>query len=433
METDPDRADFEVFQPAKRSGDEERAKQALKRLEGRWLHKTVEQVKKDVVPDDLAMKMAWQVWARIRKGLPRSDVAQNTFAEYHERVVHDCVQEHKQDQDDIGNFRASTSSGDTAGTDAAFESIHERYDSRTLSLAYRILDNEHLAEDANQETWLKVYKVLRPPPIGKYDPSKAPFSSLLFTITKNTALSARKKSRPPFESLKSAEENVEKAREALAEAEEAKRERAQKQLTQTIARADEAQTHFQKPDVPSSEPRTEDIEAVRSYLADLRRHLETSLEDIGLRNVLEMLEDCVPPIASDALLAFVLRLIAAVPLWPALSTLKDRVTIGKPNPNNEILACEALLNDAAVEMFEPCVLNDWLEYYLTAILPGASNKQLREDVWTYLVWSHSLVFFGRREAVGVLYHIGRTTFQSRFRVRSEKAWKRFGSSPTESV
>lgn len=64
----------------------------------------------------------------------------------------------------------------------AFEVLVDRYERRVYTLAYRILNNQHDAEDATQETFLRVLEHL------KEFQQNASFSTWLFRIATNTAL-----------------------------------------------------------------------------------------------------------------------------------------------------------------------------------------------------------------------------------------------------
>lgn len=61
--------------------------------------------------------------------------------------------------------------------------LYERYGTQVFSLAYRILQNSHLAEEVAQDTFLKVWERS-----ARWDPAKGRFPSWLLTITRHTAI-----------------------------------------------------------------------------------------------------------------------------------------------------------------------------------------------------------------------------------------------------
>ncbi len=77
-----------------------------------------------------------------------------------------------------------------AGDPHAFEQIFERYKNLVYKAAYLILQDVDEAEDALQETFLKVYRSL-----GSYQPAKAAFSTWIYRITVNQCLNQRSKKR----------------------------------------------------------------------------------------------------------------------------------------------------------------------------------------------------------------------------------------------
>ena len=65
------------------------------------------------------------------------------------------------------------------GDEAAFDALVERYAAKALAVARRLLENSAQAEDAVQETFLRVVRARR-----RYDPCRA-FSTWFFTILRN--------------------------------------------------------------------------------------------------------------------------------------------------------------------------------------------------------------------------------------------------------
>ena len=72
----------------------------------------------------------------------------------------------------------------------AFEELVDRHKTRVYHLAYRFLGNAAAAQDAAQETFVRVYLARH-----SYEPS-AKFTTWLYTITKNTCLKALDRERP---------------------------------------------------------------------------------------------------------------------------------------------------------------------------------------------------------------------------------------------
>lgn len=67
--------------------------------------------------------------------------------------------------------------------ETALSALYERYGKLVYSLAYRTLQNPHLAEEVTQETFLKLWRKS-----GHWDPAKGRLSSWLLTITRYTAI-----------------------------------------------------------------------------------------------------------------------------------------------------------------------------------------------------------------------------------------------------
>jgi len=72
---------------------------------------------------------------------------------------------------------------------AALGLLAERYQSRVLSLSYRLLGDWHRAEDVSQETFLRLRQAA-----GTYEP-QAQFTTWLYRIVHNLSLDQRRKGR----------------------------------------------------------------------------------------------------------------------------------------------------------------------------------------------------------------------------------------------
>ena len=68
------------------------------------------------------------------------------------------------------------------GSEAAFAMLMEKYESQVYHVAYAVLQNREDAEDASQETFLKVWKTI------SFFRGECRFSTWLFRVAKNTAL-----------------------------------------------------------------------------------------------------------------------------------------------------------------------------------------------------------------------------------------------------
>lgn len=85
-----------------------------------------------------------------------------------------------------------------AGEAEAFEGLMARTEGRVLALAWRILGNRHLAEDAAQETFLRVFRSLNTFRLGE------PFEAWMIRIAVNVCHDLARKRGPlpvPVESL----------------------------------------------------------------------------------------------------------------------------------------------------------------------------------------------------------------------------------------
>lgn len=73
-----------------------------------------------------------------------------------------------------------------AGCTNSFETLVDMFQVRIFNYLLQLLGNSHDAEDVAQETFVKAFRSIR-----RYD-SRYRFSTWLFTIAKNTALSSRR-------------------------------------------------------------------------------------------------------------------------------------------------------------------------------------------------------------------------------------------------
>lgn len=65
----------------------------------------------------------------------------------------------------------------------ALSQLYERYGTRVFSVAYRVLQNRHLAEEAAQDTFLKVWRQQT-----TWDPDKGQLVSWLLVVARYTAI-----------------------------------------------------------------------------------------------------------------------------------------------------------------------------------------------------------------------------------------------------
>jgi len=76
----------------------------------------------------------------------------------------------------------------TAGDDIAFGAIVKKYNRLMYGLCYRILRNQTTAEDAVQESSVKIWKMLK-----SWDRNKASLSTWIYRITTNTCIDHRRR------------------------------------------------------------------------------------------------------------------------------------------------------------------------------------------------------------------------------------------------
>lgn len=86
------------------------------------------------------------------------------------------------------------------GDQAAFRTLVERYQSYVFTITYRILKNREQAEEAAQDVFIKVYRML-----GSYQ-QKSKFSTWLYTIAYRTALDEARKKKRYAESIEADEQ-----------------------------------------------------------------------------------------------------------------------------------------------------------------------------------------------------------------------------------
>lgn len=90
----------------------------------------------------------------------------------------------------------------------AFAMLMERHLDRTLAVATRILGNRGTAEDAAQDTFLKVWKTA-----GDWQPGRARFTTWLYRVTVNLCLDIRR--RPTFTVLELIDDPPDPAEDAV--------------------------------------------------------------------------------------------------------------------------------------------------------------------------------------------------------------------------
>lgn len=88
------------------------------------------------------------------------------------------------------------------GDDLAWEALVRRWQGRVYGLAWHYLGNAEDARDAGQEAFVRVYRQL-----GSFDGDR--FQAWLLRITRNLCLDQlrRRKTRPPLEELRAADED----------------------------------------------------------------------------------------------------------------------------------------------------------------------------------------------------------------------------------
>ena len=80
--------------------------------------------------------------------------------------------------------------------DGAFEILVERFESRVYRLCHSLLRDPHAAQDAAQETFLRVWRAL-----GRFDPGSASLSTWIYAIARNRCLSVLGRTRLETDSL----------------------------------------------------------------------------------------------------------------------------------------------------------------------------------------------------------------------------------------
>jgi RNA polymerase sigma-70 factor (ECF subfamily) len=70
-----------------------------------------------------------------------------------------------------------------SGEENAFSLLTARHLKSVYSFAYRLIGDQHAAEDVTQETFLKIWKAVK-----KYDPISSRFKTWMLRITRNTVI-----------------------------------------------------------------------------------------------------------------------------------------------------------------------------------------------------------------------------------------------------
>lgn len=85
-----------------------------------------------------------------------------------------------------------------AGDQQIYSQLVDRYKSYAFTIAYKILENRAEAEEAAQDSFIKAYHYLR-----KFN-RQSKFSTWLYRIVFNTAISYKRKSKPGFQRIETA-------------------------------------------------------------------------------------------------------------------------------------------------------------------------------------------------------------------------------------
>lgn len=98
-----------------------------------------------------------------------------------------------------------------AGNEDALIALHARYASLVYSVAYRVLNDSMAAEEATQDTFMRVWRK-----IDVFDASRGSFVAWLLTITRRIAIDMfRKLRRDPLVDIPSIDDNPERWEKAL--------------------------------------------------------------------------------------------------------------------------------------------------------------------------------------------------------------------------
>ncbi|HWQ27490.1 MAG TPA: sigma-70 family RNA polymerase sigma factor, partial [Dehalococcoidia bacterium] len=89
--------------------------------------------------------------------------------------------------DDSGPRDEDLAARVTRGDAGAFEALFDRYGDLVYSVAYRVLEDRHAAEDIAQEVFLKFWR--RP---SLFDPGRGRFATWLISVTRNRAIDERR-------------------------------------------------------------------------------------------------------------------------------------------------------------------------------------------------------------------------------------------------
>ena len=73
----------------------------------------------------------------------------------------------------------------------AFENLYDKYSGALFNIILRIVNNQVIAEDVLQESFVKIWKN-----IDKYDEDKSTIFTWMLNISRNTAIDATRKKVP---------------------------------------------------------------------------------------------------------------------------------------------------------------------------------------------------------------------------------------------
>jgi len=175
------------------------------------------------------------------------------------------------------------------GDDEAFTRLVEAYQKPVYNLCYRMLGEPDEAEDAAQETFLRVYQNL-----ARYDPARS-FATWLLSIAAHHCIDRLRRRRLPLLSIDDDETEIElpdrAAPDPEAEAERRDQQRLLHELLNTLDPTDRAALvlrywyDFSEVEIAGSLDLT--VPAVKSRLHRARRALAKKWQDAGVETPLE--------------------------------------------------------------------------------------------------------------------------------------------------